>query len=197
MVDPETIATYNAKAKEYADLTEPETATASLQDFISLMPKGARVLDLGCGPGTSSAHMRDAGLNPDPLDASQGMIDIAKAKFGLDARLGTFDDIPDTPTYSGVWANFSLLHAPREDLPRHLTALHQATHANGILHIGMKTGEGMARDTINRRYTYVTVPELRQLLTDAGYEVNYTREGVGKGLSGTMDPYVVMRGIRR
>jgi len=193
MADKRTIATYDAKAADYAALVTSDGPDKTLQSFIDLVPKGGKVLDLGCGPGTSSAHMRDAGLSPDPLDASEGMIAIARGKFGLDARLGRFDDIAGKEIYDAVWANFSLLHAARDDLPRHLNALCKATKPGGILHIGMKTGDGTERDAINRLYTYVTVAELQDLLMAAGYEVTYTKEGREAGLAGTIDPFVIMR----
>ncbi|MEM8536346.1 MAG: class I SAM-dependent methyltransferase [Pseudomonadota bacterium] len=192
-MDRETIATYDAKAAEYADLVTDLPPDASLQAFIDLMPAGAAVLDLGCGPGTAAAHMRDAGLQPDAVDASAEMIRLARDKYGLDARVATFDDIKGTALYSGVWANFSLLHAERGDLPRHLRTLHRALKDAGILHIGMKTGTGMARDAIARRYTYVTVAELRDLLTDAGFDILHEKTGEERGMAGTMDPFVVMR----
>lgn len=194
MSDDKTIAIYDAKASDYADLVASDTPDKTLQSFIDLIPKGGRVLDLGCGPGTASAHMRDAGLIPDPIDASAGMIKIANSKFGLNARLATFDDISGRDIYAGVWANFSLLHAAREELPRHFTALYKATQQSGIIHVGMKTGIGMARDAINRRYTYVSVAALAGLLTTAGYSINYTKEGEERGMAGTMDPFVIMRG---
>lgn len=194
MADARTIATYDAKAAEYAALVTNDKPDKTLQGFIDLVPKGGKVLDLGCGPGTSAAHMRDAGLVPDPVDASEGMIAIAREKFGLDARVGQFDDIAGTDVYDAVWANFSLLHAARADLPRHFQAIAKATKTGGILHIGMKTGDGSARDAIKRLYTYVTVPELTDLLTTAGYEVIYTKEGREAGLAGTIDPFVIMRG---
>ncbi|HEV8034015.1 class I SAM-dependent methyltransferase, partial [Yoonia sp.] len=111
MADARTIATYDAKAADYALMVTSDTPDASLQAFIDLIPHGGRVLDLGCGPGTASAHMRAAGLLPDPVDASQGMIKIARNTFGLPARLGEFDDIDGDEIYDGIWANFSLLHA--------------------------------------------------------------------------------------
>ncbi|MGJ8622876.1 MAG: class I SAM-dependent DNA methyltransferase [Yoonia sp.] len=194
MPDARTIALYNEKASEYADAFADEKPDASLQSFLDLMPKGARVLDLGCGPGRASAYMRDAGLVPDPLDASEGMIALARDRYGLDARQGTFDDIAGTAIYDGVWANFSLLHAPRADLPRYLAAIGQATKTGGTLHIGMKTGEGTHRDALSRLYTFVTVPELRGLVEGAGFTVTDVREGAESGLAGTVDPFVIMRG---
>jgi predicted TPR repeat methyltransferase len=193
MTDPKTIATYDAKAGEYAALMKTDAPDATLQAFIDLIPMGGRVLDLGCGPGAASVHMRDAGLNPDPVDASTGMIAIARDKFKLDARIGTFDQISGTGIYDGVWANFSLLHAPREKLPAYLGNLTTAMKQGGVFHIGMKTGNGIKRDAIERLYTFVTVDELGGLLTDAGLTVIFHKEGVEKGLAGTMDPFVIMR----
>ena len=194
MTDPRTIATYDAKAADYADLVSSDAPDKTLRSFIDVIPAGGHVLDLGCGPGTSSAHMQRAGLVPDPVDASEGMIALARKTFGLDARLGHFDDIDGFEVYDGVWANFSLLHAPRADLSRHIAALFRATRPGGIIHIGMKTGTGAARDDIDRLYTYVTVEELVGLLTDAGYQVTDIKEGREAGLAGTVDPFVILRG---
>ncbi len=194
MADPRTIATYDAKAKEYASLVKSYAPDTTLQSFIGLIPQGGHVLDLGCGPGTSAAHMQRTGLVPDPVDASAGMIKIAQEKFGLNARQATFDDIAGTEIYDGVWANFSLLHASRENLPHYFAAIAEATKPGGILHVGMKTGDGTERDDINRLYTYVTVEELKGFLTSAGYDITYTKEGKERGLAGTIDPFVIMRG---
>ncbi|MCG3269253.1 class I SAM-dependent methyltransferase [Yoonia sp. I 8.24] len=193
MPDQDTIATYNAKAADYAKFNKTDHPDADLQAFIDIMPKGAHVLDLGCGPASASAHMRDAGLLPDPVDAAQGMVDLANQTHAINARLARFDDITAIATYDGVWANFSLLHAPRAALPGHLQDICNALKPGGIFHIGMKTGTGKARDAIARLYTYVEVVELKDLLHAAGLTVVFTREGVGKGLAGTNDPFVIMR----
>jgi hypothetical protein len=137
--------------------------------------------------------MRDAGFVPDPVDASQGMIDLANETHEIGARRLTFDDVDMVNTYDGIWANFSLLHAPRADLPRILAALATALLANGVLHVALKTGSGEARDDIDRLYTYLTVTELHDLLTTAGFAVIATVEGHEIGCAGTDDPFVAMR----
>ena len=195
--DRETLDVYAMRAADYAALTAGKTPFPALADFIGAMPPGGRVLDLGCGPGTASAFMREAGLRPDPVDASPEMIAIAREVHGLDARVGTFDEVSGVAGYAGVWANFSLLHAPREALPGHFSAIARSLVPGGLLHVGMKTGEGARRDGLGRLYTFVTVAELEGLLDAAGFDVIATKEGAEKGLAGTVDPFVLMRGARR
>ena len=60
--DPETLAVYDAKAADYAALTESEARDKQLTAFIADMPPGGTVLDLGCGPGQSAAVMAAHGL---------------------------------------------------------------------------------------------------------------------------------------
>lgn len=191
--DQRTIAVYDERAADYADRFQTTQPDVHLTAFMAELPKGARVLDLGCGPGTASAFLRAAGFIPDPVDASAAMVAMANARHGIDARLGTFDDIVAVGVYDGVWANFSLLHSPREDLPRHFSALRRALKPGGVLHVGMKTGSGHGRDSLGRFYTYVTSPELTDLLQGAGFRVTATQEGHDVGLAGTDDPYVIMR----
>ena len=154
------------------------------------------MLDLGCGPATASAHMRAAGLIPDPVDASPQMVALANQTHAIGARLASFDDIAGEAVLDGVWANFSLLHAPRTDLPRHIAAIARALRPGGLFHIGMKTGAGEGRDGLDRFYTYVTVPELRALLEEAGLRVVYEAEGREAGLAGTEDPFVLMQAAK-
>lgn len=190
--DPRTIAVYDAKADDYADRFASAEPDRHLSAFIAALPEGAHVLDLGCGPGTASAFLRAAGHVPDPVDASPAMIALANRRHDIDARLATFDDIDAVARYDGIWANFSLLHASRADLPRHLAALRRAVKPGGLLHLGMKTGAGEARDGLDRLYSYYSVAELKTILAEAGFTVTATSEGHERGLAGTDDPFVVI-----
>ena len=60
------------------------------------------------------------------------------------------DEIDGEDLYDGIWANFSLLHAPRAAFPLHLMALKRAIKPGGLLHLGMKLGEGEGRDGLGR-----------------------------------------------
>ena len=190
--DARTIAVYDARAGDYDDCFRQDRPDRHLQAFIDALPHPARVLDLGCGPATASAFLRAAGHDPDPVDASPAMVALANERHAIGARLASFDEIDAVAAYDGVWANFSLLHAARSDLPRHLGALHHALKAGGLLHLGMKTGTGEGPDALGRFYCYHTVGALRGLLTDAGFTVLAETQGTEKGLAGTLDPFVIL-----
>ncbi len=190
--DPRTIETYAAKAGDYLRMTATTQPTASLQRFMALLPPSAKVLDIGCGPGTESALMRAAGLDPDPFDASAEMVALAQETYSLPARVASFDDITQQATYDGAWANFSLLHARWGDLPRHLHAIARALKPSGIFHIAMKTGEGEKRDTLGRFYTYISVTDLQSILHDTGLEPLHVDEDEGPGLAGKQEPFVTI-----
>jgi SAM-dependent methyltransferase len=193
MADAETLKVYAERAGDYARLFDAKEPDADLGAFIAELPAGARVLDLGCGPGHAAALMRAAGLQPDATDACREMVDLANQLYDLDARLASFDDLAAIDAYDGVWANFSLLHAPRTDLPRNFAAISRALRAGGVLHLGMKLGQGEARDGLGRSYTYVTEAELREFVTMAGLTPIAQREGAEKGLAGTNDPFIILR----
>lgn len=192
MSDKETLAAYAAKAEDYANLVSRITPDQDLQAFLDAMPSGGRVLDLGCGPGNSARMMGEAGLEVDASDASPEMVAIAKERHGVNARLERFDDLAAQDLYDGIWANFSLLHAPRAEMPRHLAAIHNALKTRGLLHLGLKTGDTEERDEAGRFYVYYSELELLDLLKDAGFKLNTIRQGEMPGLMRGPEPFMIV-----
>ncbi len=194
MSDKETIAVYDAKASEYAGLVEREAkADPYLEGFLTACHPGGRLLDLGCGPGVAAGQMAATGFTVDATDASAEMVALAARQPGVTAWQATFNEITGDALYDGIWANFSLLHAARADMPRHLGALHKALRPNGVFHIGLKLGDGSKRDGIGRQYTYYTETELETVLTDAGFTPTFRDFGTSRGLDGVMADWIVMR----
>ena len=58
MSDEQTLAVYDAKAKEYAALVAKSEPDAALIAFMAATMSGGLVLDLGCGVANASAMMR-------------------------------------------------------------------------------------------------------------------------------------------
>ena len=193
MSDPETIRLYSTKAQEYANLTASAPSDLLLSTFIAQLPKNGHVLDLGCGPGLMALSMAEAGLHVTALDAVAEMVALIPEHTHITPLHGDFGTPFGTDTFDGIWANFSLLHAPRDALPRHLSALHTALKPKGLFHIGMKLGDNTKRDTIGRLYTYVTQDELTQILSDAGFNLTAHHLGCDKGLDGTYADWIVLR----
>lgn len=191
MSDTETIRIYDDRAADYAEMTDAyNTTDPRLAAFIAACPEGGRVLDLGCGPGAAAAKMAAAGVTVEATDASVEMVALAGRHPGVSARQATFDEIAGEAIYDGIWANFSLLHAPRADFPRHLAALHRALKPGGVFLIGLKLGKGAARDKIGRLYTYYTEDDLMDHLRSAGFTPSDIKHGSGEGLDGTVSPWI-------
>lgn len=196
MTDRETLSVYDTQAADYAALTTSDARDKQLAAFIADMPPGGHVLDLGCGPGQSAAEMARHGLHVTATDAAAEMVALASARKGITAYQASFDDITGDALYDGVWANFSLLHAPRTAMPRHLAAIARALKPGGRFHIGVKTGEGAKRDPLGRLYTYYTQEELTALLQEAGLTVFDSHTGTSKGLDGVMAGWVTLAARR-
>jgi len=192
MTDAKTIATYNASAADYANRFSRTEPDGDLQRFIDAIPKGGLVLDWGCGPGNSGAMMQAAGLKAEAIDASEKMVELAQTKYGLNAKHASFADLDRIDYYDGIWANFSLLHAPRADMDNHLQAAHRALKQGGLLHIGLKLGSGEKRDSMERKYTYFQEDELENLLTDAGFSIAFSRTDTMKGMVGLDEPFIII-----
>jgi SAM-dependent methyltransferase len=134
--------------------------------------------------------MASAGLRPLAMDPSEKMLALAKDHAGVETRQGSFDDISGTDLFDGVWANFSLLHAPRLEFPRHLRAIRQALRAGGPFYIALKLGKGEARDAIGRLYTYYEEDELTDLLRAAGFAPTNSTTGESTGLDGSVARWI-------
>ena len=191
--DRETMNVYARRAADYAAMADRERNSRPLEAFIKSLPARARVLDLGCGPGRAAARMAEAGLQVDAWDASPEMAALAREQLGPRVRVATFDALDAEAAYDGIYANFSLLHAPRSEMPGHLDRIARALIPRGMFHIGLKIGVGEKRDSLGRFYAYYEESELVGLLESAGFKVLSRTTGTEKGLDGVEAPWIVMR----
>lgn len=193
MSDKSTLDVYARQAEDYVALVEAEAAKDGLiARFISSCPDGGRVLDLGCGPGHYAGRMAAEGLRVDAMDAVPEMIEKAKTRKGVTSWVGRFEDLTAEHVYDGIWAYFSLLHAPRTEMDDHLAAIYKALKPGGLFYVGLKRGTGGKADAIGRFYEYYELPELEERLSRAGFTIEKHWYGEGKGLSGSVDGWIVI-----
>ena len=158
-----------------------------------LQPLGMTSSGFEC-EGAMAARLADAGHEVLATDASAEMVRLAGRHPGVKARQATFDDLGALPPASldGVWANFSLLHAPRDRFDAHLADIATALRPGGLFHIGMKTGKDSARDALGRSYTYYSAVDLTARLDAQGFEILEQSQGAEAGLAGAVEPWITL-----
>jgi SAM-dependent methyltransferase len=107
--------------------------TAALLDALD-GPGPFAILDLGCGPGRDLATFRALGHEAVGLDGAPRLVAMARAHAGCEVWQQDFLALDLPPArFDGVFANASLFHVPRQELPRVLRALHATLRPRGVL----------------------------------------------------------------
>ena len=166
-MDEATLQFYRGHAEAYAG-REITSRRARLEAFLSLLPPGAAILELGCGAGGDTAEMLARGFDVSPTDGSPEMAEVASRRLGRPVGTLLFHDIDAAETYDGVWANACLLHVPRDELAQVLSLIWRALKPGGAFFASFKTGDGEGRDTLDRYYNYPTPEWLRETYASAG-----------------------------
>ena len=149
-MDPTTIKSYDRLA---ADLTlaYESTSPAFWQSVLPLFPKGASVLDIGCGSGRDVAMLHRYGFDCWGVDASKSMIDFAKAEHPELAKKLAVCSLPlDDKTFadqkfSVVSLVAVLMHVPDEQLFGVLFQMRRLVADKGLLLISCSSN----RDGLN------------------------------------------------
>ena len=186
-----TVASYDADAAAYRAGTQemPDSVRAAMDRFVEALPAGARVLEIGSGPGRDARALEDAGLSVRRTDVTPAFVRMLRADgYAADLLDPLRDDVADPERdapYDGVWASASLLHVRREDLPTVLERLAGATVGGGVLQLAVKEGDG-ARFSVHgnvsgpRHFTFWRAEQLQEVLARAGWAVDEVRRGEGR-----------------
>lgn len=162
--DPRTRLFCETQAARYATEGSARPHPA-LPGFLARLAPGAHILELGCGAGTDAAAILAAGFGLDPTDGSAALVRIASERLGRPARLLQFDALEANAAYDAVWANASLLHVPRPELPDILARIRRALRPGGLMFASFKTGDAEGADALGR---YLNQPDPAWLLAACG-----------------------------
>lgn len=163
-----------------------------LPEFLALLPRGSRILELGCGAGRDTRAMLDAGHLVDPTDGSPAIAERAAAFLQLPVRVMRFDELGADSEYDAVWANASLLHVPRDGLPAILAKVRKALRPGGLHHATYRAGDGEGRDSHGRFFNHLSQPEVSDMYQRSGGWDGLT---VNEYVGGSFDPGVHVRWI--
>ena len=183
----ETVRAYDLDAAAYAEAGAllADSGRADLEAFATRMGGGARVLEIGSGGGRDAVAMEELGLSVRRTDITPAFVTLLRSQ-GHDADLldPLVDDLSSPAgDYDGVWANASLLHVARADLPTVLSRLADVTRPGGLLRISLKEGDGEGWSTHGsisnpRHFTYWRADALRSAVAGTGWSDVDLRSGI-------------------
>jgi len=138
------VSTYNKIADAYTkqyfnDLTD----LPYIDKFLLKLPASAKILDIGCGPGTFTQYLQQKGFEVEGIDLSEEMIKIAKEKVpGVTFRLMDMRKLeyPDN-SFGGLLVAYSLIHIPSEEIPSTLLGFKKVLKTGGYMMIIAQGGE--------------------------------------------------------
>ncbi|HWT75702.1 MAG TPA: class I SAM-dependent methyltransferase [Mobilitalea sp.] len=160
----DSIEYYNQNATEYFEHTVDIDMQENWDRFISLLPEGGSVLDLGCGSGRDSAYFISRGFDVTAMDASEEMCDLASIHIGQDVLQLSFAEMDFDDVFDGIWACASLLHVPGSQIEGILTKVVKSLKTNGVLFMSFHYGEfDGIRD--GRYYKDYRTKELKELIS--------------------------------
>ena len=145
------------------------------------------VLDVGCGPGHLTAHLRSLGVDAIGIDLVPEFIEHARATHPEGRyELGSMDRLPvPDGSLAGILAWYSLIHLPPDDLDGALAELRRAIGPAGTLVAGFFDGD----DVEAFEHKVVTayfwpIDELSARLRRAGFTVVERQQRPGAGEAG-------------
>lgn len=180
-----TIASYDRHWAQFASALGGVSLSHELDTFACMLPTGARIVDVGAGPGHYTMALAARGLLAIPVDLSFELLRVAR-ESGL--ALPVLADLRRLPfargDLDGVWASASLLHMPKSALPGALHELRRVVRLSGVLYCSMKLGDGEGWVTSahggERFFAYYSEAEFDRLLAESSWAIAGGYVGPGR-----------------
>jgi 2-polyprenyl-3-methyl-5-hydroxy-6-metoxy-1,4-benzoquinol methylase len=179
--------TYNKIARDWSnDHAGDDWWVEGTDAFLSLLPKGAKVLDIGCGSGYKTKYIKEKGFDVKGIDFSEKMIQISKERFS-DINfevVDLYDFDKFDKTFDGIFCQAVLLHIPKKDILDILGKMKSKLNKNGLLYIAVKeVKEDKLEERIKKEndygyeyevfFSFFTMDELKKYFSKLELEVIY------------------------
>lgn len=160
-----TIDYYDKNAQSFIDGTVFVDFTSVQNVFLELLPKGARILDFGCGSGRDTKFFLDCGYQVDAIDGSMELCRAASKYTGISVKQMFFQELDEVEKYDGIWACASILHVKKDELREIIRKMSLSTKENGIIYISFKYGD-FEGERNGRYFADMTEMSMKELLID-------------------------------
>ncbi len=162
-----TLNFYSTNSKVYFESTKRVDLTHIYDDFLSYIPKGGQVLDLGCGSGRDSLYFKNLGYKVTAIDGCKELCELASEYLGFEVINETFEGLDlAEESFNGIWACASLLHVKRCDIKNVLNNLAKGLKDNGVFYMSFKYGDKEFVDEKERYFNCYDEEGLKELIKD-------------------------------
>jgi len=179
------VKTYDKIAQVYArEFFKDKIDLKHLDKFLLLLPKEAKILDVGCGPGNYTKYMMKKRFFVEGIDLSKGMLLIAKKLVPE----GTFKIMDmrklryPNQLFDGLCVAYSLYHIASNEASVVLKEFRRVLKPKGIIILMLQEGKGEGIipepfDPMEKMFfKYYKKREIKQLLKEANFKVIYEAE---------------------
>jgi SAM-dependent methyltransferase len=136
LISAGTLEHYNKTAEAFREGTRDHDVSQNIAALLRNIrgPAPFTILDLGCGPGRDLAAFSAMGHVAIGVEGAEQLARMARAATRCEVWQQDFLAL-DLPAagFDGIFANASLFHVPRQELPRVLRELHAALKDDGVL----------------------------------------------------------------
>lgn len=173
-----TIQKYNQSADEYAKGIAMRLPKKELDIFIKLLPKSAKVIEIGSAGGRDTHYLHENGMEVTGIDLSEELTKIARkynpeVTFQIcDMRKLTFEG----SSFDGIWASAVFHHLDRVDMLPTLQEWSRVLRPNGIIYLSTKMGKGNwhGKDALSvgqeREFTLLMPEELGEMFNIVNFK---------------------------
>jgi len=137
-------STYNKIAEDwFKDHNSDTWWQEGTEKFLSFLPKGASILDVGCGAGVKSRYLADKGFKVTGIDFAEKLIAIARrespSEKGISFEVMDIYDLSKyRKTFDAVFVQAVLLHIPRSCMTEVFSTLKSKIKPSGFLYVSVK-----------------------------------------------------------
>jgi 2-polyprenyl-3-methyl-5-hydroxy-6-metoxy-1,4-benzoquinol methylase len=172
------------------EIDEYPSEKANIDRMTALLQKGAKILDLGCGPGIPfDKYLAEQDFRITGVDFVQKHIDLAKEHVPGAAFIQ--EDIAELDfggqSFDAIMSLYTIFHIPRQEHRDLLLSMHRTLKDDGLLLITMGTEDedaGEVGDFIGSEMVWSSYPleENLRLAEDCCFEIVHWEEEGEKGI---------------